>query len=159
MKKPVHFFRAPAKKSLFQRNGHALECPFAGTFRNQIRFIFQSDVDDAAVMGVHGRQSLGFAPTTHFLGGMVPFIVIMGVFIFLMWNGQRKERKKKEEMLSSIKVGEEIVTIGGIMGTVDTVKEDHFVVKISDNARIKVLKNAVSQIVRPEAANAEPEKK
>ena len=93
------------------------------------------------------------------LGGMVPFIVIMGVFIFLMWNGQRKERKKKEEMLSSIKVGEEIVTIGGIMGTVDTVKEDHFVVKISDNARIKVLKNAVSQIVRPEAANAEPEKK
>lgn len=93
------------------------------------------------------------------LGGMVPFIVIMGVFIFLMWNGQRKERKKKEEMLSSIKVGEEIVTIGGIMGTVDTVKEDHFVVKISDNARIKVLKNAVSQIVRNEAANAEPEKK
>ena len=54
---------------------------------------------------------------------------------------------------------EDIVTIGGIMGTVDTVKEDHFVVKISDNARIKVLKNAVSQIVRPEAANAEPEKK
>ena len=93
------------------------------------------------------------------LGGMVPFIVIMGVFIFLMWNGQRKERKKKEEMLSSIKVGEEIVTIGGIMGTVDTVKEDYFVVKISDNARIKVLKNAVSQIVRNEAANAEPEKK
>ena len=32
------------------------------------------------------------------LGGMVPFIVIMGVFIFLMWNGQRKERKKKEEI-------------------------------------------------------------
>lgn len=94
------------------------------------------------------------------LGGMVPFIVIMGVFIFLMWNGQRKERKKKEDMLSSIKVGEEIVTIGGIMGTVDTVKEDHFVVKISDNARIKVLKNAVSQIVRPEAEkSAEPEKK
>ena len=93
------------------------------------------------------------------LGGMVPFIVIMGVFIFLMWNGQRKERKKKEEMLSSIKVGEEIVTIGGIMGTVDTVKEDHFVIRISDNARIKVLKNAVSQIVRNEAANAEPEKK
>ena len=62
-------------------------------------------------------------------------------------------------MLSSIKVGEEIVTIGGIMGTVDTVKEDHFVIKISDNARIKVLKNAVSQIVRNEAANAEPEKK
>lgn len=93
------------------------------------------------------------------LGGMVPFIVIMGVFIFLMWNGQRKERKKKEDMLSSIKVGEEIVTIGGIMGTVDTVKEDHFVVKISDNARIKVLKNAVSQIVRSEEANTEPEKK
>ena len=94
------------------------------------------------------------------LGGMVPFIVIMGVFIFLMWNGQRKERKKKEEMLSSIKVGEEVVTIGGIMGTVDTVKEDHFVIRVSDNARIKVLKNAVSQIVRPENnANAEPEKK
>lgn len=94
------------------------------------------------------------------LSGMVPFIVIMGVFIFLMWNGQRKERRKKEEMLSSIKVGEEVVTIGGIMGTVDTVKEDHFVIRIADNARIKVLKNAVSQIVRPENnANAEPEKK
>ena len=88
------------------------------------------------------------------LGGMVPFIVIMGVFIFLMWNGQRKERKKKEEMLSAIKVGSEVVTIGGIMGEIASVTDDHFVIQISDNAKIKVLKSAVSQVVSSGNAQA-----
>lgn len=88
------------------------------------------------------------------LGGMVPFLVIMGVFIYLMWSGQRKERKKKEEMLSAIKVGSEVVTIGGIMGEIASVTDDHFVIQISDNAKIKVLKSAVSQVVSSGNAQA-----
>ena len=88
------------------------------------------------------------------LGGMVPFLVIMGVFIYLMWSGQRKERKKKEEMLSAIKVGSEVVTIGGIMGEISAVTDDHFVIQISDNAKIKVLKSAVSQVVSSGNAQA-----
>lgn len=88
------------------------------------------------------------------LGGMVPFLVIMGVFIYLMWSGQRKERKKKEEMLSAIKVGSEVITIGGIMGVIASVTDDHFVIQISDNAKIKVLKSAVSQVITSDNAEA-----
>ena len=94
------------------------------------------------------------------LGSTILMIAVFGIVIyFFMIRPQKKQEKEAANMRNSLEIGDEVVTIGGIMGTVDTVKEDHFVVRISDNARIKVLKNAVSQIVRPEAANAEPEKK
>ena len=64
-----------------------------------------------------------------------------------MWRGQAKERKKREAMLTSIKSGDKVITIGGIHGTVAEVKNDGFVIKIADNVKIEVTKNAVGSVV------------
>ena len=50
------------------------------------------------------------------LMGMLPMIIIIVAMFYLMWRGQAKERKKRETMLSAIKNGDRVVTIGGMTG-------------------------------------------
>ena len=79
--------------------------------------------------------------------GMLPMILIIAAMFYLMWRGQAKERKKREAMLTSIKSGDKVITIGGIHGTVVEVKNDGFVIKIADNVKIEVTKNAVGSVI------------
>ena len=79
--------------------------------------------------------------------GMLPMILIIAAMFYLMWRGQAKERKKREAMLTSIKSGDKVITIGGIHGTVAEVKNDGFVIKIADNVKIEVTTNAVGSVV------------
>ena len=81
------------------------------------------------------------------LMGMLPMILTIAAMFYLMWRGQAKERKKREAMLSSIKAGDRIVTIGGMYGTVVEVKNEGFIIKIADNVKIEVTKSAVGSVV------------
>ena len=81
------------------------------------------------------------------LMGMLPMIIIIAAMFYLMWRGQAKERKKREAMLTSIKAGDRIVTIGGMYGTVVEVKNEGFIIKIADNVKIEVTKSAVGSVV------------
>jgi preprotein translocase subunit YajC len=78
-----------------------------------------------------------------------PFIVIMGLFYFLMIAPQNKERKKKEESLNAIQRGDRIRTTGGIYGTVADIKENILIVKISENTKIELEKSFVESVIKP----------
>jgi len=80
------------------------------------------------------------------LGSMVPMIIVMAVLIYFMWRGQKKEQKRRQEMIEGVKVGDKVVTIGGIYGEIVTVKEQSFIVKIADNTRVELMKSAVSSV-------------
>ena len=105
----------------------------------------------AAAQGTTTTPANGNAapPQSAFGGlmGMLPMIIIIVAMFYLMWRGQSKERKKREAMLSAIKNGDRVVTIGGIYGTVAEVKNEGFILKISDNVKIEVTKNAVGSVV------------
>ncbi len=81
------------------------------------------------------------------LMGMLPMILIIAAMFYLMWRGQAKERKKREAMLSAIKNGDRVVTIGGMYGTVAEVKNEGFIIKIADNVKIEVTRNAIGSVV------------
>jgi preprotein translocase subunit YajC len=66
---------------------------------------------------------------------------------FLMIAPQRKKQKAHEKMLSELSSGDEIVTTGGIYGTITNVKDDRFVVRIAENTKIEVGKSFVSGVV------------
>ena len=87
--------------------------------------------------------------------GMLPMILIFAAMFYLMWRGQAKERKKREEMLSAIKAGDKIVTIGGLCGVVAEVKADGYLIKIVDNVKIETTINAIGSVITPETAAAE----
>jgi preprotein translocase subunit YajC len=80
------------------------------------------------------------------------WILIYGLFIggfyFLFIAPQKKKQKEKESMLSKLQSGDEIITTGGIYGTITNVKEDRFVVRISDNTKIEVGKAFVQDVTK-----------
>jgi preprotein translocase subunit YajC len=76
-----------------------------------------------------------------------PIVAIGLVFYFLVIAPANKQRKKTQEMLSSLKKGDQVITTGGIYGTVQGVEPDAVYLKIADNVKVKVTRSAVSGIV------------
>lgn len=86
------------------------------------------------------------ADATGGMGTMILTLVIMiGVFYFLMIRPENKRKKEAEQMRSSVKNGDKVTTIGGVVGTVVDVKEDKFVIETgADRVRIEFAKWALS---------------
>jgi preprotein translocase subunit YajC len=78
---------------------------------------------------------------------LVTFGLIIVVFYFLVIRPQNKKQKDAKKMLSSIRRGDRVVTIGGLHGTVDSVKDDAVVLKVDDNVKLKFSKSAVSTVL------------
>jgi len=74
------------------------------------------------------------------------------IFYFFIIAPQSKARKKTEEMLSSLKKGDRVVTTGGIYGTVQGVEGDVVFLKIAENVKVKVARSAVSGVLSGDAA-------
>jgi len=93
-------------------------------------------------------QAGGEAPSGgSFLTSLIPFAAIILIFYFLIIRPQNKKRKETEKMLSALKKGDKIVTIGGIHGTVQSVKESTVLIKVDDNVKIEFLRSAVSSVI------------
>ena len=76
---------------------------------------------------------------------IIMLIAMVGIFYFMLIRPENKRKKEAEQLRSSLKVGDKITTIGGIVGTVVSVKEDRFVIETSaDQVRIELLKWALS---------------
>ncbi len=78
--------------------------------------------------------------------GVVPILAIALVFYFLVIAPANRQRKKTEQMLSSLKKGDRVVTNGGIYGTIQGVEADVVYLKIAENVKIKVGRNAIASI-------------
>lgn len=94
------------------------------------------------------------APSSGGSGGDMPFfanplffmIVVFGVFYFFILRPQQQERKKLEQRLKSIKVGDKIITSGGIHGIVTNASGDPVKVKIADNVKVDISRSAVISV-------------
>lgn len=86
------------------------------------------------------------ATSTGGLGGTIIMLVIMlAIFYFMLIRPENKRKKEAEEMRSSVKTGDKITTIGGIVGTVVNVKEDKIVIETgADQVRIELAKWGIS---------------
>lgn len=76
------------------------------------------------------------------------FGLLFAAMWFLMIAPQRKKQKQHEAMLKALGNGDEVVTAGGIFGTVVAVKDDRFVVRIADNTKVELGKSFVSTVVK-----------
>ena len=103
----------------------------------------------------------GANPSGGLLGMLLPLVLVIGVFYFMLIRPENKRKKEAEEMRSSLKEGDKITTIGGICGTVVNVKDDKFVIETgADQVRIEFAKWALStNESAAEAAKAAAQKK
>ena len=109
-------------------------------------------------------MNFAFLETASGSGSMWSSIIMMALIILVFWffiiSPQRKKDKETAKMRSELQIGDEIVTIGGIMGTIVHVTEDDITIETSeDKVRIQFKKWAVSSNVRAEAAEAKEKEK
>ncbi|MGE0480832.1 MAG: preprotein translocase subunit YajC [Phycisphaerae bacterium] len=85
---------------------------------------------------------------------LVPILLMVAVFYWILFRGQRKERQRHIDMLSSIKRADRVQTIGGIYGTVVDVRDSEVVLKIDEtsNVKVRVNRQAIKEILREAAA-------
>ncbi|HEX5642009.1 MAG TPA: preprotein translocase subunit YajC [Thermoleophilia bacterium] len=73
-------------------------------------------------------------------------VVFFGIFYFLAIRPQRRQKQQHVEMISMLKKGDEVVTIGGMYGTVSAIGDDWVELEIAKRTRVRYLKRAISSI-------------
>ena len=89
----------------------------------------------------------------------ITFGLVFVIFYFLIIRPQNKKQKEAKMMLSALKKGDRVVTIGGIRGVINSVKDDSVVIKVDDATKIEFSKSAVAAVLNAskpvEAVSAE----
>lgn len=96
-------------------------------------------------------QTGGASTTGSFMSLMVTVVMMIAIFYFFLIRPQSKKQKETEKMLAALKKGDKVVTIGGIHGTITSVKEKTVVLKVDDNAKIEFNRTAIASVERVEA--------
>ena len=81
------------------------------------------------------------------LGGLLFPIILIGVMYFLMIRPQMKRAKEHRAMLEKLGRGDEVLTNGGVAGTVTDIGDSFITVEIADNVRIRVQKGAIANVL------------
>ncbi len=86
------------------------------------------------------------------LVSFVPILLIFVIFYLLLILPQQKKQKQHQSMLNSLTKGDRIVTTGGMYGTVADVKDNMIVLKISEDVKVELVKNAVAAVIDKKAS-------
>jgi preprotein translocase subunit YajC len=97
------------------------------------------------LMGAQQGASAGGAGSI--VSTFIPFALIIVIFYFLIIRPQNKKQKDTQKMLSALKKGDKIITIGGIHGVISTVRESSVVVKVDDNTKVEFSRSAIANVV------------
>jgi preprotein translocase subunit YajC len=87
------------------------------------------------------------APSGSLTSFLVPMLAIGAIFYFLLYAPERKQRKKREEMLKALKKGDRVMTSGGMFGTVAAIQEKEVTLTVDDNTRIKFARQAIQEVL------------
>jgi len=78
--------------------------------------------------------------------GFLPLILIFAIFYFLLIRPQQKRQKEHQNMLSSIKAGDEVVTVGGIHAKIEKVIDQNtYIAEIANGVKVKISKTGIAQ--------------
>jgi preprotein translocase subunit YajC len=83
-------------------------------------------------------------------GFILFFVLMLAVLYFLLIRPQRQQARRHQDMLSSLKVGDEVVTAGGIYGEVTAIDEERVQLEIDADVKVAVSRRAIASVVPPE---------
>jgi len=92
------------------------------------------------------------APSSNFLSGILPIILMFGIAYFLIFLPVQRQRKQQKEMLKGLQNGQTVLTSGGIVGTIIAVNsDDTLILRVKpDNLKLQVSRSAVTSLVTGE---------
>ena len=89
----------------------------------------------------------------------LPFVLVILAFYFLIIAPNKKRQREQQAMINSIETGDEVLTIGGIVGKVTNKDEKHYILKVDDGTKIKFLKSAIASKLSSENSTEVVEQK
>jgi preprotein translocase subunit YajC len=78
----------------------------------------------------------------------LPIILIFVIFYFLLIRPQQKQKKEHQNLLSNLRVGDNVLTTGGIYGRITGIKDERLTVEISDKVRVKVNRGHIAGVIK-----------
>lgn len=108
-------------------------------------------IEGADAQGSGGANQPTKPPGSPF-GGMILWVPLILLFVFMIWTSsstQRKEKKRREEMLTALKRHDRVQTIGGVIGAIVEIKDDEVVLKVDEtnNIKMRFARSAVQQVI------------
>lgn len=83
-----------------------------------------------------------------FLAQLLPILLMIAIFYFLVFMPMRRQQAKTKEMLKSLQNGQTVLTTGGLVGTIVSVNDDSLIIRIKpDNVKLQVARSAVTSVV------------
>lgn len=89
------------------------------------------------------------AAPSSLLGQFLPIALIIGIFYLLIYRPMRTRQKKLEQMVNDLRNGDKVITNGGIYGTIAGMQEHTVSLKVADQVKIQVAKNAIASKQAP----------
>ena len=83
-------------------------------------------------------------------GMMLPMLLILAIFYFMMIRPQQRKEKERRKMLDELRAGAQIIFAGGLKGTITEAKEQFFMVEIAPGTVIEVARSAVQSVISAE---------
>ena len=84
------------------------------------------------------------------LGGLLPMLLIIAVFYVLLIRPQQKRQRELQDTIATLKVGDRIVTNGGVIGKITSVRDTSFYILSADKSILEIARSAVAGIDEPE---------
>jgi len=80
---------------------------------------------------------------TSLIWSLLPFVLIFGIFYFLVIMPQKRQKQQLQEMIAQLKINDEVVTNGGLIGTIKEVRETSFIIQSAEKSFLEVGKQSV----------------
>lgn len=84
------------------------------------------------------------------LGPLIMFLPIIAIFYLIVFRPARQRQKKLQEMIDNLKTGDRIITTGGLLGTIVGLRGEHLQVRIAENVKVEISRNAVASLQQSE---------
>ena len=94
------------------------------------------------LMGAPGGEGAASSNLVSFL----PLVAIIAIFYFLILRPQRRKQQETQKMLSALRKGDRVITIGGIHGVIQSVKESSVIVKVDENTKLEFTRSAIASV-------------
>lgn len=85
------------------------------------------------------------------LAMLFPFVIMFGIFYLIVFRPQAKTQKQHAAMLKNLKKNDEVVTTGGLIGTVVNVRPESITLRIADNVRVEIERSAITRVLNVKA--------
>ncbi len=88
--------------------------------------------------------SEGTSDTTNTVYMVVFLVLLFAIFYFLIIRPQRRRQQRQQELMAEIRTGDRVITIGGIYGQIESLREDSAVLKLESGAMIRISRNSIA---------------